>query len=64
MLLIPAFLFVASRSRALAVVAYALTWTPLLRLWWGFAATWLDFGYLLVLLMGVWWVSWREIVES
>jgi len=63
-LLIPAFLFVASRSRPLAVVAYALTWTPLLRLRWGFAVTWVDFGYLLVLLMGVWWVSWREIVES
>ena len=63
-LLIPAFLFVASRSRSLAVVAYALTWTPLLRLGWGFAVTWVDFGYVLALLIGVWRVSWRSIVKG
>lgn len=54
-LLIPAYLFVASRSRALALLAYALTWTPLLRLPLGYDAAVLDIGYTVLLWSASWW---------
>jgi hypothetical protein len=58
-LLIPAFLFVARRW-VLGVVAYLLTWTPLLRLVWGFGISWLDALYPLCLLAFVWFSIWRD----
>jgi len=59
-LLIPAFLYVARRSWPLALLAYAATWTPLIRLRYGFDVTWIDVIYPLLLLAALWWVGWKD----
>lgn len=61
-LLIPAFLYVARRSRAWALLAYAATWTPLLRLRFGFGITWIDLAYPLILLVALWLIGWKDVV--
>jgi hypothetical protein len=63
-LLIPAFLYVARRSRLLALLAYAATWTPLLRLRFGFGITWVDLGYPLLLLASLWLIGWRAVAAG
>ncbi len=49
-LLIPVFLYVARHSRRWALLAYAMTWTPLLRAVGGFDLAWVDLLYPIVLL--------------
>ncbi len=61
-LLIPAFLYVARRNRAWALLAYTATWTPLLRLRFGFSITWIDLAYPLILLAALWWVGGQDLV--
>jgi hypothetical protein len=48
-LLVPAFLEVARRSRALAVFAYLVTFSPILRVWYGFEIISVDLLYPLLL---------------
>lgn len=53
-LLIPAFLYVGRRSTALALLAYALTFTPLLRLAAGPTISWVSVAYPALLLLAAW----------
>jgi hypothetical protein len=57
--LIPAFIFVARHDWRLAVLAYLTTWTPLLRLIWGYGASSIDIVYPFVLLVASWLVGLR-----
>jgi len=61
-LLIPAFLYVARRRPGLALLAYAATWTPLLRLRLGFSITWIDLAYPLIVLASLWLIGWKDVV--
>ncbi len=63
-LLIPAFLYVARRNRAWALLAYTATWTPLLRLRFGFSITWIDLAYPLILLAALWLIGWKDVFTS
>jgi Glycosyltransferase family 87 len=53
-LLIPALVVVARRDWRLAMLAYAATFTPLLRLLWGFEAARIDVVYPLILFLALW----------
>lgn len=52
--LIPAVLFLATRSRRVATLAYLATFTPLLRLWFGVRIAPIDLLYPLILLIAAW----------
>lgn len=56
-LLIPAMIAVSRSSKPLALVAYLATFAPLLRLPYGFGASWVGVLYPLLLLAGLWLVS-------
>lgn len=53
-LLVPALLFLARWSWKAVLLAYLTTWTPLLRLIWGFDITWVDTVYPVTLLLACW----------
>lgn len=59
-LLVPAFLFVASHDVKLAGLAYLTTFTPLLRVTYGYDAAPLDMLYPVVLLAGCWALGLRS----
>ncbi|MGQ9848905.1 MAG: glycosyltransferase 87 family protein [Aggregatilineaceae bacterium] len=52
--LIPAMLFLATRSRRVATLAYLATFTPLLRIWFGVRIAPIDLLYPLILLIAAW----------
>jgi hypothetical protein len=60
-LLVPAFLYIARRRPVWALLAYAATWTPLLRLRFGFGITWIDVVYPLILLAALWLIGWKDV---
>ncbi|MFQ3647888.1 MAG: hypothetical protein SNJ80_13240, partial [Anaerolinea sp.] len=53
-LLIPAFLYVWKRDWRAALLIYALTFTPLLRIFFGREISWVSIVYPLALLLAVW----------
>lgn len=59
-LLIPAFIMVAHHSRPIAWLAYLATWTPLLRLLFGYAASWVDILYTVILLLAIVYMIQRQ----
>lgn len=63
-LLIPALLYVAQLDRRLALLAYAATWTPLLRLSYGWDLAPLDVGFPLILLLAAWYFHWRAVTDE
>jgi hypothetical protein len=58
-ILLPALLYVARYNWRLACVAYLFTFTPLLRIEYGFGISWVDAGYPLALLFACWYVALR-----
>jgi hypothetical protein len=58
-LLIPAYIFVARADWRLGLLAYLLTWTPLLRLFWGYDAAALDVLFAVLLLAASWVIGWQ-----
>jgi hypothetical protein len=55
--LVPAMLFVATRSRRLATLAYLTTFTPLLRIWFGVRVAPIDLLYPITLLVASWYFA-------
>lgn len=55
--LVPAMLFVATRSRRLATLAYLTTFTPLLRIWFGVRVAPIDLLYPITLLIASWYFA-------
>jgi hypothetical protein len=55
--LIPAMLFVGTRSRRVAVLAYLTTFTPLLRAWFGVRIAPIDLLYPIILLIASWFFA-------
>lgn len=55
--LIPAMLFLASRSRRVTTLAYLATFTPLLRIWFGVRIASIDLLYPLILLIAAWYFA-------
>lgn len=64
LLLVPVLLLVAAYNPRLALVAYAFTWTPLLRLVYGNDGSWVDIGYPLFLLLSLWIIIYREQIRA
>jgi hypothetical protein len=62
-LLIPAFMFVAREDWKLALLAYFATWTPLLRLVYGYSASPIDIVYPVVLLVASWLFAVRSMPQ-
>lgn len=58
-LLIPVYLLVASYDLRIALVAFAFTWTPLLRIWYADSISWVDISYPAILLVAVWVYIWQ-----
>ena len=58
-MLIPVILLVAAFDLRLAVIAYIFTWTPLLRIWYGDDASWIDILYPSMLLGSLWYIIYR-----
>jgi hypothetical protein len=56
-LLIPAFVYVAQNNKKWSVVAYILTFTPLLRIWLGYDAAVVDILYPVFLLACLWFLD-------
>ena len=50
-MLIPSFILVGYYYKRLALIAYMLTWTPLLRLVYGYSISWIDILYAVLLLL-------------
>ncbi len=59
-LLVPVVIWVAMADWRLALLAYLATWTPLVRLWGGFAWSDLDIVYPVMLLVATWGYGWQE----
>jgi hypothetical protein len=59
-LLVPAFLYVVRRDWRLGLLAYLATWTPLLRLKWGYGAASIDILYPVLLLVAAWMIGLRS----
>ncbi len=55
--LIPAMLFIATRSRRVAALAYLTTFTPLLRAWFGVRVAPIDLLYPITLLIASWYFA-------
>lgn len=62
-LLIPAFILVAREDWRLALLAYVTTWTPFLRLVYGYAASPIDVVYPVVLLAASWLFAARSMQQ-
>ncbi|MBN1565496.1 MAG: DUF2029 domain-containing protein [Anaerolineae bacterium] len=58
-IMIPAVLFISQRNWRLGLLAYGLTWTPLLRAQWGTGIAPIDILYPITLMLSGWYLLWQ-----